>query len=252
MRRRLSILLAALVALGSGIGLLGYVRGADARATEGVDLVPVLVAKGDIALGTLFSTAWDAGAITAGATLQRLRPPTAAVYSSETAGLVTGEAIADGQIIVSSMFAAAGTAPTGPATFAAHVPDGDVAVSFSASAEQAVGNLIQPGDHVNLLVEVPEAADIGLPPTNGPAIVHVFQHLEVIAIGAAVADPTAATAPENPGTGIYTVGVSPTDSARLLFLTQHYPVFLTLVGDDTNPTAVPPVAAANAYPGADR
>jgi Flp pilus assembly protein CpaB len=138
---------------------------------------------------------------------------------------------------------------TGPPTFAATLPTGMVAVSFEAEAANAVSNLVRPGDHVNLLVQVPNASVVGLPDSGGAAVVHVFQDLEIIAIGDVLAPPKDATeAPANPGTGLYTVAVNPEDSARLVLLSHEYDVYLTLVGPKATPSDVPAVSDRDALP----
>jgi Flp pilus assembly protein CpaB len=157
-----------------------------------------------------------------------------------------------GQVVVEGEFVDPSAARrAGPPTFATNLPDGTVAVSFEAIGAQAVSDLITPGDHVNLLVQVPNAAELGLPDSGGPAIVHVFQDLLILAIGSTPApEPGATKAAVNPGTGTYTVAVSPLDAARLLLLTRQYTVFLTLVGPGTTPSDQAPVDKANALPDA--
>ena len=113
----------------------------------------------------------------------------------------------------------------------------------------AVGNLISPGDRVNLLLSVPNASALGLPDSGGPAIVHVFQDLEIIAIGTAVRPPEGADAPvTNPGASTYTVAVAPRDAARLLHLTRQYEVLLALVGPGVEPSEQLPVGSLDALP----
>ena len=102
---------------------------------------------------------------------------------------------------------------------------------------------------MNLLVQVPNAAVLGLPDSGGAAVVHVFQDLKIIAIGdVPVPAPDAAAAPKNPGTGLYTVAVAPEDSARLLLLAHEYDVYLTLVGPKTAAETMPAIADKDALP----
>ena len=120
-----------------------------------------------------------------------------------------------------------------------------------AAGAAGVSDLISPGDRVNLLVNVPNAAELGLPDSGGPAVVHVFQNLQVIAIGTAVRPAPGATEPvANPGSSSYTVAVAPQDAARLLFLTRQYEVLLALVGPGNEPAPKVPVGKADALPGA--
>jgi hypothetical protein len=80
-------------------------------------------------------------------------------------------------------------------------------------------------------------------------VVHVFQDLQVIAIGTAVKPAEGAeVAVANPGASTYTVAVAPKDAARLLFLTRQYEVLLALVGPGTAPSEQAPIGKADALP----
>lgn len=254
MNRLTVIAIAALVALASGFGLVQYVGGAEERATDAAATVPILVAAVDIPEGTAFSEAWDAGSIVQAETMEAIRPATAVLDPAELEGTVSSGVLRTGQIVVAGVFAVDEEVDrVGPPTFADSLPDGSVAVSFDAAGAQAVGDLITPGDRVNLLVQVPNASVLGLPDSGGPAVVHVFQDLKVLAIGAARA-PVAGAAddpeapPPTPGSGTFTVAVAPQDAARVLFLTRQYEVLLTLVGPGTEPDAQAPVGAPDALP----
>ena len=248
---RVSILIvAAVVAIGSCLGLVKYASGAEDRAVEASKPVSVLVASKDIPAGTPFSTAWNDHRIGTSQTLQSLLPATAVRDPKALQGLVATSALAQGQFVVSGAFAdPAAAGKTGPPTFATDLPPGTVAVSFKADAQQAVSDLVRPGDHVNLLVQVPNASVLGLPDSGGAAVVHIFQDLEIIAIGDVPApSKDAAEAPKNPGTGLYTVAVAPEDSARLLLLSNEYDVYLALVGPKTAPGDIPPIADRDGLP----
>lgn len=250
MNRLTVVAIAAIVALGSMVGLVRYVGGAEERATASAELVPILTAAADVPEGTTFANAFASGQVVWSKTPASVRPPTAVVDPNALAGMVAKTGIVQGQIIVNGEFVEPSAARrAGPPTFAAKLPDGTVAVSFEAVGASAVSDLVTPGDHVNLLVQVPNASDLGLPDSGGPAVVHVFQDLLILAIGATAApDPGATEAAANPGTGMYTVAVSPLDAARVLYLTRQYTVFLTLVGPGTAPEQQAPVDATNALP----
>lgn len=250
MNRLTVVAVAALVALVSGVGLVRYVGGAEQRAKASAELVPIITAAADVPEGTSFSNAWASGQVVWSKTLASIRPPTAVLDPNALSGMVANRALVRGQVVVDGEFVDPTAARrSGPPTFATNLPDGTVAVSFEALGTQAVSDLITPGDRVNLLVQVPNAAELGLPDSGGPAVVHVFQDLLILAIGATPAPAAGATkAAVNPGTGSYTVAVAPLDAARLLLLTRQYTVFLTLVGPGTTPAEQAPVDKANALP----
>lgn len=251
MNKLVILAVAALVAVGSGFGLLQYVSGAEARAEEATQAVDVFVAAQTVPAGTTWEQARSTGLIVTSQTLRGSLPPTAVTDPAPLAGLVADDALLAGQTVVQGTFVdpAETRVGAGPPTFADDLPAGTVAVSFEASGASAVSNLISPGDRVNLLLNVPNAAELGLPDSNGPAVVHVFQDLEVIAIGAAIRPAEGAAEPvANPGASTYTVAVAPRDAARLLFLTRQYEVLLALVGPGNEPSDQPPVGTADALP----
>jgi Flp pilus assembly protein CpaB len=245
------LIVAALVALGSGFALVNYVGNANKRATAGADLVVTLVATQDVPDGTPFAAAWNNGLVVQSKTLRSALPASAVSDPAALKDMVAAGVLRKGQLVVNGTFADSASAKRlGPATFADELPKDTVAVSFQAAAPQAVADLIRPGDRINLLIGVPNAAELGLPDSGGPAILHAFRNLQIIAIGAVTAPHAGATeAAANPGTGLYSVAVPPQDAARLLFLTSQYDVYLTLVGPSTGPgDPVPLVDKANAFP----
>lgn len=247
------LVIAGVVALGSCLGLVKYANGAEDRAVSASEPVPVMVAVNDVPEGTTFTTAWNNGDIAMSSMPRSLRPATAVEDPTQLTGLVSAAPLAQGQFVVAESFVSPNPQQrVGPPTFATALPPGTVAVSFKAEAAQAVSDLIRPGDHVNLLVQVPNASVLGLADSGGAAVVHVFQDLEIIAIGDVTAPAKDATeAPLNPGTGLYTVAVKPEDSARLLLLANEYALYVTLVGPETLPSDLPPIGDRNAVPALD-
>lgn len=254
MNRLVVVGVAALVALGSGVGLLRYVGTAEDRAAESVDAAPVLMATAALPDGTSFDEAWADGTIVVGQTIRSSLPETAVADPATLTGMVADGDLLEGQIVVTGAFVDpqdSGRRP-GPPSFADDLPEGTVAVSFDASGAAAVSDLIRPGDRVNLLVQVPNASVLGLPDSSGPAVVHIFQDLQVIAIGAAVLPVVGAEEEDEaaaaPAGGSYTVAVAPKDAARLLLLTRQFEVFLALVGPGTEPSTQGPVGSLDALP----
>jgi|EndMetStandDraft_8_1072994.scaffolds.fasta_scaffold311584_2 pilus assembly protein CpaB len=251
MNRITVVAVAAVVALVSGLGLMSYVGGAEERANASVQPVTMLVATADIPNGTAFEDAMADGRIVSSQTLKDSLPLTAITDPAAVQGMLADGVLRAGQAVVEGSFVAPEEVgrSAGPATFADDLPEGTVAVSFDASGSSAVADLISPGDRVNLLVSVPNASELGLPDSGGPAVVHVFQDLQVIAIGTAVRpDEGADVAVANPGASTYTVAVAPRDAARLLLLTRQYEVLLALVGPGNKPSDQAPVGKSDALP----
>lgn len=250
MSRAVAVVAAAVVAILSGTGLYLYVARADERAASGEQLVPVLVADQPIGAGTPFEEAMQADLIVADEVPQRLVPPSAVGDPNDLVGQVARDQIPVGLVVVSEMFA--DEAATGPPTLARKIPDGRVAVTFSAGPQAAVADLIQPGDQVNLIIktETGEGAPGALPgvPEGQPAVLHVFQNLEVFAIGQVPVDANANEPQQNPGGGLYTVLVDPKDATRLIFLTTEYDVYLALAPPGYEARSLPAITGDNALP----
>jgi pilus assembly protein CpaB len=250
--RLVVVAIAAIVAIASGVGLVVYVGGAEDRAAESAQPVPVLVAAKDVADGMAFDDAIQGGLIVEAETPQALLPKSAVVDPSNLKGTVADGGLLAGQFVVDGEFVKPGEerVRTGGATFADSLTDGTVAVSFDAAGANAVSDLVRPGNRINLLVQVPDAAELGLEPTDGPAMVHVFQDLEVLAVGTELIPSGAddATAAKPVATGTYTVAASPKDAARVLLLTRQYPVFIALNAPETKPDEQDPVGRAEALP----
>ena len=122
-----------MVALGSMVGLVRYVGGAEDRATASAELVPILTAAADLPEGTSFANAFGSGQVVWSETPASVRPSTAVVDPNALAGMVAKSDIAQGQVIVIGEFVEPTAARrSGPPTFAAKLPDGTVAVSFDA------------------------------------------------------------------------------------------------------------------------
>jgi pilus assembly protein CpaB len=250
---RLAIVaVAAVISVISGVGLLLYVGGAEDRAVESTNPVPVLVTTQEVPAGTTFEAAWNSGAIVEAETPQAMRPDTAVTDPQSLAGTVSDGGMLVGQTVVTGEFVDPSEAGRRTGGFGDRLEDGTVAVSFDAIGADAVGELVQPGDHVNLLVRVENASELGLPDSGGPAVVHVFQDLEILAVGTAtgmpepVADDAAAV--PAPPTGSYTVAVAPHDAPRVLFLTREYPALVALTGPNVEPSEIPPVGKPDAIP----
>jgi pilus assembly protein CpaB len=250
--RLVIVAVAAVVAIASGVGLVLYVSGAEDRAVESAAPVAVLVAASDIAPGTAFESALRSGAIVEAQTPVAMRPETAVTDTSELAGKVSENGMLAGQTVVDGEFVEPGEQRrTGPPTFADQLDNGTVAVSFDAVGADAVAELVQPGDRVNLLVQVPNASEVGLADSGGPAVVHVFQDLEILAVGTSTtpAEPAEEEAEEAElTTGSYTVAVAPKDAPRVLLLTREYPTYIALAARGTEPDQIPPVDRNQAIP----
>ncbi len=249
---RVSILIvAAVVAIGSCLGLVKYASGAEDRAVEASKPVSVLVASKDIPAGTPFSTAWNDHRIGTSQTLQSLLPATAVRDPKALQGLVATSALAQGQFVVSGAFAdPAAAGKTGPPTFATDLP------------RRHGGRLLQGGRAAGGVG--PRAPGRSRQPARAGA-----ERFGARVCLTPVARPSStssrisrsspsATSPRPRRTrrrrrrirapGSTRWRCAPEDSARLLLLSNEYDVYLTLVGPKTAPGDIPPIADRDGLP----
>src|SRR5438105_2112478 len=119
--------LAAGVAVGSCFGLVRYASGAQDRAVQAAEPVPVMVAMKDVPEGMSFSTAWNEGRLALSNIPKTLRPDTAVVDPNALAGFTAASPLAQRQLLVQpALIKPDARTRVGPPTLAAQLPDGTV------------------------------------------------------------------------------------------------------------------------------
>ena len=159
--RLIGVILAVVLALTGTVVLTGYVRGADARASAGAELVTVYVVNAPIPAG---AKAEDIGkSIT-----QKQVPALAAVPGrvknlADLAGRVADVALVPGEQLLDARWVA-------PAELTVRgevaLPDGMQAVTVALPVEHVVGGTVKAGDTVGVIISAtmtpPEGKDIPL------------------------------------------------------------------------------------------
>ena len=223
MRRRLLAAAAALVLLVVGtVVLVGYVRGADARALAGVRTVDVLVADALIPVGT-------AGSSLADLVRTEALPAKAALAGRVTdlttlAGLVATVDVQPGEQLLDSRFArpdalqAPGTVP---------VPEGMQEVSVVLEPQRAVGGRLSAGDRVGVFLSMDGDAATTSSVLHEVLITQV-QGAPAPAVAPADdgAEPVATPAPS--GSLLLTFAVTPAQAEAIVFGAEHARIWLSL------------------------
>jgi pilus assembly protein CpaB len=141
-----------LIALGAALGLaaLGLARagtGALAQGTRSTPMASVVVARTDLAAGTVLSPALVA--------VRRLPapdvPPGAFAAPSQVSGAVAKEAVFAGEPLVAGMLYPSLAASALPD----QLPQGMRALDLAVSSVSGVGGLLVPGDRVDLVATLP-------------------------------------------------------------------------------------------------
>jgi len=195
------------------------------------------------------SAALRAGLISQSQVPVKFRPIKAV---TDTTTITTGVAQNDipaQQVIVNGLFAVPGS--TG-GTAAQLIPKGDVAISISVDQVHGVAGLVEPGDNVDMLVQVS--------PGSGSANsreAYLYQDVPVLAVGSATTSPGAApasgAAAQAQPSGIYTFAVPPPAAARIAMAQSGAggvtgSIYLALVPPGNAANTQVPISSQNLLP----
>lgn len=202
MGRRTILLIAALVvaALGTVLVFL-YASNADERATEGQQLVKVLVAKTQVNPGTTGTQAAQAGAFVE----QEIPSDTTVpgVLSSVTAiqNLVALVPIYPGQQIIAQQWGSSDQVS------GLGLPEGKIALSLSLGDPERVAGFVNPGSTVAIFA------------TGGPSVRLLLSNITVLGVGATTvnAQPSGSAGnTENVSTAILTLAVTQQEAEQII------------------------------------
>jgi Flp pilus assembly protein CpaB len=253
-RRTLILVGAIAIAAIAALMIFKYVGSVEDKASADNQLVPVVVATGDIKAGETADALVESKRIALG-NRRRVDLPTNVVTRIED---IKGESAAidlsAGEIITTSNFSGTGASASSSSNV---LSPGDVAVTISADAGHSVGGLVQPGDFVNL------TADIKNPVDGSTRTEYLYQKVKVLAIGTDVGSaaaasastpgaPDAATPTTLPNSDLVTLEVPP-EAAPIILAATSNDIRLSLVRPDYQPSEMPVSAysssAVQSYPG---
>ena len=210
MTSKRTVVVAVAVAVGVVASLLSYVflNNAQQNAYHNAKLVPAYVITKPIPRLLTGSEAVSGGYIVQKKVPAEFRPSTAVTNVAVIRDQAAGANLPTGEVVVSGMF----QSPDAIASVASEtVPQGDVAISVSVDQVHGVAGLIQPGDKVDILVDL-----------NGNQETYLFQSVPVLAVGTTLvpAPGTAAatatqTATATQQSNVITFAVTPAAAARI-------------------------------------
>ncbi len=130
-------------------------------------------------------------------------------------------------------------------------PAGKRAVTVSVDNMSGIANLIQPGDHVDVLalISLPEAGAQPSTQSSAPRLISLFQNVEVLAVGGEFVAPSeiSSTAKKEQargvsvGSGIITLALNPQEAVLLSFVQEHGKIKLALrSSEDTQKETIKP------------
>lgn len=280
MRRRILILLAALVLAGiSGVAVLSYARSADQRALSGKEGTWILVAKQQIPAGTSGAEIRSRG-LTERLLVPTVTVPTGALSTWDGAldKLRLGADLQAKQMIMQTLFVPVEPAPSH--TGRIPVPRKSLAVSVALNVAPQVAGNIMPGDQVAVYYTYQVKILINKDQDTIPMTELLLPKARVITIGEAQAiplttSPTPSSAPAGvsptpepaaSGTGgavagnvnhalssngtnvgeavqryVVTLAVDDVDALRLVHATQSGSLYLALLGPNATASTGPAV-----------
>lgn len=236
-RRRILIVVAAIIAaLGTAL-VFFYVQGADKRAEDKYKAVQVLTAVKQINVGETVAAAQAAGKIEVGTVSKGAVLPGALSSLAGIENQIAQTNIYPGEQIISSKFAA-----TVASTNALTIPKGDIAISVNLADTARVAGFVNPGDKVAIFLNASGGAGLG------SFTRLLLSDIEVIAVGTTTVvsttttDPTGAQTTEQLPRTLFTLGVTQSQAQKILFAVGNGELAFGLLNDDSKIT---PDAGAN-------
>jgi len=274
--RRTLILIGALV-IGAIAALLifQYVGGIEDKAQGDAQLVPIVIAAGDVKKGQESNGLIDGGLIAVGERRRADLPANAVARVEDIRGQIAALDIAPGTIVTSAMFAATADLTDSNSSI---LRDGMVAVTVSTDQVRSVAGLVKPGDYVNIMVngscvDGPEGLSLGgavasgggeapapgvAAPTGVQCVALLYQKARILAIGRSFGSPVAVapvdpsvapTTTEAPTSDMITFEV-PADQAQYVAAAGQGLMYFALVRPDYAPTPIDPARFPLPLPGA--
>ena len=214
-RRSTTLVIAAVLALGTGLLTFNYLTSIGRHQSAVVAPRAVLVAVRDIPARV---------PITRDMLIVVMRPgdavePDALNDPASAVGRVAAVSVPSGGTVTSSKVVA-----TVNATLGTRIPRGLRGLSIPVDRVKGVGNLVQPGDHVDVIAVLPAR------PGTAPRAATVLRDVPVLAMGTALETPQGATpAPDN-GFQTATLAVTPAQAKMLTTVDLSATLRLSLRG----------------------
>lgn len=238
-RRRVLLIVAAVIAALGTLLVFFYVRSADDRAAEQFDAVTVLTAKEQINPGETVEAAQAAGKIVEGSVAQPL--PGALTSLDSISGQIARTTIFPGEQIMSTKF---GTTAADTSTLT--IPKGKIAISVNLTDTARVAGFVNPGNDVAIFL-------------NGSGEVGSFSRLlmpkiPVIAVGTTTLVATtvtdqstgAQTTEQLPRT-LFTLAVTQEEAQKIMFASTNGELAFGLINEESEIKPGPGANASNLF-----
>lgn len=207
-RRKVLLVVAALIAAMGTLLVVLYVRGADNRAQQQFEAVQVLKVTKPIAVGETVAAAQAAGKFEVGSVGQGEKLPDSLDSLAPIEGMIAQTAMFPGEQVIQGKFAS--TVASGNNLT---IPKGSVAMSVNMTDTARVAGFVNPGDRVAIFL------------SNSAFSRVLLNDVEVIAVGTTTVVPTtttdqtgAQTTEQLPRT-LFTLGVNQEQAQKIMYAT---------------------------------
>lgn len=234
-RRSVLLLVAAMIALAGTALIVLYVKGIDQRATQGQEMVEVLVASATIDTGEDAQTAQAAGKFEKTQVRLEDRVDGALTTTSAIADAVALGTIYPGEQILAAKFGSVTEAD------GLVIPDDKLAVSVELSDPERVAGFVNPGSNVAIFLSadpvltLPDGTEKSLPPYTRL----LLSKVQVIGVGTtSVSSKTITTeggaeVTEQVPRTILTVAVNQKDAEKLIYAARNSDVSFALLSKNS-------------------
>lgn len=238
-RRKVLLLVAAVIAAFGTLLVFLYVRGADTRADQRYSAVQVLKAVKQINPGETVDAAQAAGKIETASVSQKDLLTDALTSLDQVSGKVAVTPIYPGEQIVSSKFGATG------ASNALTIPKGKLAISINLTDPARVAGFVNPGDHVAIFMNGTGS--------GGQFTRMLLPDVEVIGAGTTTVVSTTTTDPNGAQTTdqlpktLLTLAVDQPQAERVLYASSNGDLAFGLLNNDSKVSKSSGVTQGNLF-----
>jgi len=253
-RRRILLIIAAVIAALGTLLVFLYVRSADARAQDSVDAVQVLTASQPIAAGESYDDALAAGKIVPKGVARSQLLANVQTSPDALKGTVALQDLLVGEQIVADKFGANVAEAASPLG----IPPNKMAISINLTDPDRVAGFVNPGSDVTIFVTGisgggAPAAD-GAPETAGSRTQMLLERVTVLGVGSTTPVTTTTTAEDGtqqteqlPRT-LLTLALSQEEAQRVILASKTFELTFGLLTKDSTVGAQPPATTTDILP----
>lgn len=254
-RRSVLLMVAVLIALIGTALIVLYVQGIDERATEGQELVEVLVATDTLNTGESVTTAQEAGKFEKKQVRRDDMVPGALSSTASITDLVAVGTIYPGQQLIAKHFGNLGDAES------LVIPDGKIAISVELSDPARVAGFVNPGSQVAIFVSAEPLLrtptgeeEVTLPPVTRV----LLENVQVIGVGATsttsktTTDESGQSTTEQLPKTLLTLAVDQKEAEKVIYAARNGELTFALTTDNSKVRDQPGVTAVDILPDAFR